>query len=643
MRIGVDARALAVRPAGIEVYTRNILKGLAGIRPRQRLFLYATKDFPPPAEGPFVKRLGRGPAARKGSLWIQTDLPGLCGADRLDLFWSPLQTLPVLLPRSIPAVLTVHDFVQERFPASMQRLNWLILKSLARPSWKRADAFLTGSVHSRDRLRKRVGPGREIRVVPHGPMDLPEPPAPRKARARVEARFGIREPYLLYVGTLEPRKNLRTLVDALVLLEKEGPLDRQIVLAGGEGWKSGDLPTAVERANLASRVVFTGAVTDEELANLYAGADLFVYPSLYEGFGLPVLEAMAMGVPVVSSRAPSLPEVVGEAGALFDPRNPADLASTLRLLLDDPGKRARMARAGRRRAKAFSWKRAAEETQDLFDRVAHARRRRTRIPAGARDLRQEARHFDRSARTFLAKAPPQAYVVTEPTSAETSLVRDAFAFLGNVEGLSFLDYGCGFGHNAVYAALHGAGLAVGFDVSRESLRVARKKAASSGVADRAFFVAAATERLPFKPHAFQRILGTGVLHHVDLAPSARELARVLDPHGGRAAFTEPRGGNPLARGVRCLLPYPRKGRTAEERPLTSRDIRLFLRPFRAGRARPYYLFNALARAWKGWYPAGRLDRLDRRLLDLFPPLGALAAQVLLLIDEGGDGAKEGRP
>ncbi|MHC4597622.1 MAG: glycosyltransferase [Planctomycetota bacterium] len=631
MRIGIDARALAVPTAGIAVYTRSLLREFASLAPHHRYFLYSTKPFESPAAGPFVPRIGRGLTARKGSLWMQITVPRLCMRDRIDLFWSPLQTLPVALPRAVPAVLTVHDFVQYVAPGSMRFGNWVLLRLLAPASWRRADVFLTGSRHSENLLRKFNGADADVHVIPHGPMAHAAPPTAEAARERVRTAFGVDGPYLLTVGTIEPRKNLSTLVRAVADLARKGALSHRLVVAGSPGWKTRDVYRTVEASGAASRVVFTGAVSDEDLVHLYAGADLFVFPSLYEGFGLPVLEAMALGVPVIVSRSSSLPEVVGDGGILFDPGEAGELAASIERVLSDARLRADLVRRGKSQASRFGWEKAASKTLEVFERAAvRSRSSRSasfpRPPAGG-----EAAHFDRQSRAFLRRAPPEVMEVTEPTSGETSIVRDAFDFLGSLQAVPFLDFGCGHGHNAIFAAREGASLSVGFDVSQHSLRVARKKARASGVAGAVHFLVASADRLPFKPGAFQRVIGTGILHHVSLEEASRELRRVLTQEDGRAVFTEPLGDNPVVQFARRALAYPRKARTPWERPLRRADVALFLRPFPRAELREYYLLTGLLRGWKGYFPAGRVDRADRALLDRFPPLRRLAAQVLLLV------------
>ncbi|MHC4779827.1 MAG: glycosyltransferase [Planctomycetota bacterium] len=631
MRIGIDARALALPPAGIAVYTRSLLREFVSLDSSHSYYLYSTKPFQLPFGGPVIQRIGTGPWARKGSAWMQMSVPDQCRRDRIDLFWSPLQTLPVALPRSIRAVLTVHDFVQIHHPGSMKFGNWLLLKTLAPPSWRRADAFITGSEHVAAGLRSRSGRERSIRVIPHGPMAVAGRPTREEALQWVAARFGVTGRYILAVGTIEPRKNLATLIGALGRLDRREGETPHLILAGSAGWKAKGIHEAVRKSGLGHRIVFTGTVSDEDLTRLYAGATLFVYPSWYEGFGIPVLEAMAMGVPVIASRSSSLPEVVGDAGILFDPRDEEALGRAMGKLLKEQALRGAFAAKGMVRASMFGWKRAASETLELFEETLGGRVSPSPAPLTEDSAGGEAGHFDRRSLSFLRAASTENMKVSEPTSWETSIVKDAFTHLGELKGFTFLDFGCGHGHNAIYAGLEGARPSVGFDLSLESIRVASMKARASGAQDRAFFVVARADRLPFRKGAFDRIVGTGILHHVDLEGATGEARRVLSVGVGRAAFTEPLDGNPAVKVVRSCFSYPRKARTPWERPLRRRDVEKVLGIFPHSEAREYYMFSGLLRAVKGYFTTGPIDRLDRALMNLHPLFRRLAAQVLLLL------------
>jgi glycosyltransferase involved in cell wall biosynthesis len=212
-----------------------------------------------------------------------------------------------------------------------------------------------------------VYPGRDESLAPvHDPL----------LRNAVQARYGCRTPYILYLGTLHPRKNLVRLVQAFAQLrarasETEVPLGQlQLVLAGQKGWLYQEIFAEVRRQGLEDHVTLTGYVAGEDLAALLSGAEAFAFPSLYEGFGFPVLEAMACGVPVVCSGTSSLPEVAGDAALLVEPRQVEAIASALFRLLTEPGLRPELVERGFAQAERFSWRRCAQEAMAAFERAA---------------------------------------------------------------------------------------------------------------------------------------------------------------------------------------------------------------------------------------------------------------------------------
>jgi glycosyltransferase involved in cell wall biosynthesis len=214
-------------------------------------------------------------------------------------------------------------------------------------------------------------PAERIRVVYEAAREKMKPLLAADC-APVLQKYGIEPPYLLYTGTIEPRKNLLKLIRAYNELLHATEHRPHLVLCGGRGWLDEEVFELVAQLKLQPQVKFTGYVPDEDLPALYSACELFVYPSLYEGFGLPPLEAMACGAAVVASNTSSLPEVIGEAGRLVDPQDANALAQTISHLLDDPVQLAHYRRAGLHRAHLFSWERAAHETQAVYDQVFQA-------------------------------------------------------------------------------------------------------------------------------------------------------------------------------------------------------------------------------------------------------------------------------
>ena len=272
-----------------------------------------------------------------------------------------------LLPNlTCPTVLTVHDLIFERYPAAPHA----------------AQPALSQAGHARLRARRRRHhrgqpahpkrsdrtlydcPPRKIHVIYEG-IDADFRPAPTPDVDHVRATYGLQRPYLFMMGTLEPRKNHATALHALARLKAAG-YPHQLVMAGGSGWLFEPVTALVEKLGLSDDVIFTGYVPQPHLPALYTGADCVLMPSLYEGFGFPVLEAMACGTPVVCSNASSLPEVAGDAALLVAPTDDEALAANVQRILDDPALAAVLSASGIHRAARFRWSECARRTADLY-------------------------------------------------------------------------------------------------------------------------------------------------------------------------------------------------------------------------------------------------------------------------------------
>jgi len=374
VRIALDALPLQVRSAGIAVYTEGLVRALAAAQPELSITLFGLAASP---GGRSAADTGAWPAAVR---WQRSLLyPLIMGA--------PLMQLPRLLPleaalrgadlfhatnyaaphsRTTPLVITVHDLALLRFPAlgtpALRRLVRRVGADAARARRVIADSEST----ARD-LRELLGvAAASLRVVYPGCDARFFAPLDPAASARVLERHGVAPPYILHVGTLEPRKNLDRLVRAFAAARAAQRLPHRLVLCGASGWGSAALESLLAAPELADVVRCTGAVSHDDLPALYAGAALFAYPSLYEGFGLPPLEAMACGTPVLTSRVASLPEVVGDAAVLVDPYDEAALAATIAQVLGDAELRAGLAARGRARARQFTWERCARETLTVY-------------------------------------------------------------------------------------------------------------------------------------------------------------------------------------------------------------------------------------------------------------------------------------
>ncbi len=361
MRVGLDLSITAFNAAGNARYAVGLLQALRDAGEVELV----------PLAPPSALRATGGGAARKAlvAFWefvyAPVLLPLLARRHRLDLLHCPLP-MPVGDP-GCPLVVTVLDAIPALYPQWFSRVMGLRLRRWLRRGVAAADALLTISQHTADDVR-RLFPGL---ATPIYPVYLGSFLDPAPAQGAVSA-----SPYILSVGTLEPRKNLARTLEAYAQLVRMRPAAPRLVVVGGQGWGGEDVAATATRLGIGGRVELAGFVDDRRLRELYAGAAMLVYPSLYEGFGFPVLEAMSLGCPVITSTTSSLPEVAGEAGLLVDPGDAGQIAAAMGRLLDEPGLAAHLRAEGARRARAFSWGRCARETAAVY--------RATRGAAGCR-------------------------------------------------------------------------------------------------------------------------------------------------------------------------------------------------------------------------------------------------------------------
>lgn len=366
MRIGIDATALPRQRLGAANYTvcltRELLEASAAdefvifTKPAQSgLFGTAKNATLVAAALPFrTYRLA----------WEQLALPGLAQRYRLDLLHSPHYTVPLAL--GCPSVVTFHDMSFFLYPRTHQLYRKVFFRTMIPWAARRASAIIAPSQSTRaDIVRLLRVPQDQVRVVHHGVAPVFHPVPESLACAELLKKYGLRRPYLLYVGNLEPRKNVPALLRAYNQLLQEG-LSASLVLAGTRGWIDTPIGETVRKLGLGERVRFLGYVEQEDLPTLYSSAAAFVYPSLYEGFGLPVLEAMACGAAVVTSNTSSMAEIAGDAALLVDPLDVGALAQALSKILRDPRLGADLRRRGIERAKGFTWERAAVRTLEVY-------------------------------------------------------------------------------------------------------------------------------------------------------------------------------------------------------------------------------------------------------------------------------------
>jgi glycosyltransferase involved in cell wall biosynthesis len=283
-----------------------------------------------------------------------------------ELFHATEHLLPPF--RDLPTVLTVHDMIFKLFPEHLKRLNHWYLNATMPLYCRRADALITVSESSKRDIVAHYGLAETKITVIYEAASSEFRPAEQSALEATRLRYGLPERFMIHVGTIEPRKNLVRLVESLQKLREEG-LKIPVLVVGGRGWLYDDFFQRLEQLDVRDSVRFPGYVPSADLPLLYGAATIAVMPSVYEGFGLPVLEAMACGTPVVSSRTSSLPELGGDAAHYFDPYKVEAIAAAIRSVWTDNDLRREMGQRGIAWAARFSWERAADETIAVYNRV----------------------------------------------------------------------------------------------------------------------------------------------------------------------------------------------------------------------------------------------------------------------------------
>jgi glycosyltransferase involved in cell wall biosynthesis len=367
MRFCFDAQVAVDQRAGIGRYARCLAAALASVvHPDElELFWFDSRRRPAPASLAGIRaRVHRWvPRRLVQACWKAAGWPPFDWfAGRADVYHFPNFVRPPLA--SGRSVVTVHDLAFLRYPGTGERRNVRWLTSRIGDTVLRADAVIAVSEFGAREMEELLGVSRErLHAIPNG-VSIRRP-APDDVVA-TRRRLGLDAPYLLHVGTLEPRKNIPFLVDVFERLER---FDGDLVIAGQHGWKDGPILRRIVGSRRAHRIRHLDFVGEEDLPSLYAGAETFVFPTLYEGFGLPALEAMACGTPVVAAGVASLPEVVGDAGILVDGYDADEWAARVARVLDDAELCDRLRRAGPARAAELTWGKAAQRTLDVYRKV----------------------------------------------------------------------------------------------------------------------------------------------------------------------------------------------------------------------------------------------------------------------------------
>ena len=373
MRVGLEGKVLTPKIGGIGRYAINLVKALLSISAQE----YPDMEFviftAPQTDRSVLDGLQANPCdrfrwAKSTMLRSSVLLPVGLLLDEIDLFHGLDQAgIPFFFKKG-RYVVTLHDVIACFMPHTFPLKHRLVLKTAFSAIRRQADLIIVPSESGKEDAVRYLGVERgRIAVIPEGVEERFQPFGDSGRLEAVRQKYGIPHEYILFVGTLQPRKNIPTLLQAFSLLLAEKPNQGlKLVIAGGKGWGQAEIFNTVKALGLGGQVCFPGYIDDEDLPDLYRGAQLFVYPSLYEGFGLPILEAMGCGVPVITSHTSAMPEVAGEAALLVDPQDANTLAEAMASVLDDKTLRDDLRRKGKDRVRLFSWEAVARKTLEGY-------------------------------------------------------------------------------------------------------------------------------------------------------------------------------------------------------------------------------------------------------------------------------------
>jgi glycosyltransferase involved in cell wall biosynthesis len=370
MKIGIDVHSLGSGKGGNETYYRYLMDGLSSVDRENEYRLYSTKQGGGGMSRSVTSNFQIQPIAPNSAYRrILLDLPMAAKRDAVDLFHAQFIVPPGLKCKTVAAI---FDITYEHFPEAFPIYQRLWSKVLIRSSAQRADHIVTLSEHSRQDIARTYGIAEErITVTPLGAGKDFFPRDRDEARELLAREYGIAGPFVLYLGRLQARKNLGRLVEAFAMVRRAG-LPHKLVLAGRPDSLFDPVLRRIRELKLEPAVAMPGYVRNEHVPYFYSAAEIFVFPSLYEGFGLPVIEAMACGVAVITSRGSSLEEVSGDAALLVDPLDEADLARALQSAFSDTMLRERLQRAGLKRAADFSPEKTARKTLAVYENLLGA-------------------------------------------------------------------------------------------------------------------------------------------------------------------------------------------------------------------------------------------------------------------------------
>ena len=365
MKIGLDARTIQGHFTGDSTYWRGLIEGLARSGSAHEFIIYLSESLPKPdlPESENIRpRFLCAPSSRVWSAWT---FPRALRTDAVDLAHVQY-TIPPVMP--CPVVTTIHDVSFKRHPEFFSMKDRLILDAGVKRATHRAARIIAVSEYTKKEICElyKISP-EKIAVVYSGADSQYKPINPKFAYQLARDKYDIGTAFVLTVGVIQPRKNLPRLLEGFSLFKAKGHIGHKLVIVGKYGWKESNLRMKITQLGLKDDVVLTGYVPYEDLPALYGAADVFVYPSVYEGFGLPVLEAMACGTPVITGNFSSLPEVVGDAGLMVDPHDPRAFAEAMEKVLTNEILHTDMSARSLSQAANFTWDNTARDMLAIYE------------------------------------------------------------------------------------------------------------------------------------------------------------------------------------------------------------------------------------------------------------------------------------
>ena len=371
MRIGIDISfVIDDNRVGVGQYIYNLLKNIAKLDTENTYYLYTNMEISQEFYriGKNFKVIVKKNRFLTRVLWLQFILPGLLKQDNIDLLHAPCHVSPARL--HCPLVITYHDMASWLFPEKFELFHRMAYQLLVPALTRRADRLIAVSESTKRDIVKLFKIAEDkITVVTEGANAFFKPVTDSALLKKIKEKYSLPEKYFLYVGMFEPRKNIPSIIEAFRRLKDKCILEHKLVLVGKKGWMYKEIFNTVKSLKLASDVIFTGYISDYELPLVYSGAEIFIFPSAYEGFGLPILEAMSCGLPVITSNISSMPEVSKGAALLVNPGVLEEIADAMEKIINDKPLKEAMIKKGLEEAKKYSWEKAAKETLEVYKAV----------------------------------------------------------------------------------------------------------------------------------------------------------------------------------------------------------------------------------------------------------------------------------